>query len=311
MISEALGLKPLMGERKQKLLSNLLVSLGAFLGFEALSTVVGLYQVRTYVLLSIYLYLFHVLWLTFLYDLHLKKKAVLINFRFNRSGWHLFSAALKERCEHVFNWHYFRHFQNFLVLPAVIYWAVVIILFLNPFKSPTKQLIVIASSLAMSVAYWHFKDFLSRQLEMHEFGVKVLSLVKLYAAFLIFAATLGVSWYFGIDWSFFVLAVFCLTFILIYQALFQHKLLSLNAFPFMLSIGFVVALSGYFIYSYWGMNYLTGGLVIMGVYNTFWGILHHHLEKTLTKKLVFEYLAMLLLILSVIAASQDFTPRID
>lgn len=300
-----------MSEQKQKFLSTLIVSLGAFLGFEALSFIAGIYQVKTYILVSFYVYFFHVFWLTFIFDLHAKKRSVIGAYLSGELSGSLIKQAIKDRLEHVKNWHYIRHFQNFLVLPAIIYWSVVILLFLNPFKEYIKQLIVVSASLAMTVAYWYFKDFLSKKLEMHEFGVKALSLVKLFAAFLIFSATMGVVWYFGMDWSLLALGIFCLTFILIYQSLFQHKLLSLDVYPWLLTISVIVSATSFLIYNFWGLNYLTAGLVILAVYNSLWGMLHHHLEKTLTKKLAFEYLAMLVLVLSFLVASHDFTPRIN
>lgn len=303
-------MRKLLSEQEQKFLSTLIVSLGAFLGFEALSIIIGLYQIKVYLWLSIFIYFFHVVWLMFLFDLHLKKRSVIGAFFSGELEGSMIKQALKERFLYMKNWHHFRHFQNFLVLPAVLYWAAVVLVFLNPFKEPLKQMVVILASLSMTVAYWYFKDFLSKQLEMHELGARILSLVKLIAAFLVFSAALGAIWYFGLHWSFLVLAVFCLTFILIYQSLFQHRLLSLQVYPLVLATSFLVALTSFFIYFYWGVNYLTGGLVILGVYNSLWGILHHHLEKTLTKKLAFEYVAMLVLILSFLIAVQDFTPRI-
>ncbi|MBI2355837.1 MAG: hypothetical protein HYV13_01350 [Candidatus Doudnabacteria bacterium] len=304
-------MKALMTPQKQKFLSTLIVSVGAFLGFEALSLAVGLYQIKTYLELSIYIYLFHVFWLTFIFDLHLKERSIIGAILSGEIKAGMFAAAMKERFRYIINWHHFRHLQNFLILPGVIYWAVVALLFLNLFKESTKQVIVVSASLAMTVAYWYFKDFLSKKLEMHEVGVRVLALVKLYAAFLIFSAALGLTWYFGMHWSLLVLAVFALTFILIYQALFQLRLLSPNVVVPVMAISLLTSATGYIIHSYWGINYLTGGLVITGVYNSLWGIIHHHLEKNLTKKLAFEYVAMLVLILSVLAAGQDFAPRID
>src|SRR3989344_2441594 len=224
-------MRKLMSESKHKFLSTLIVSIGAFLGFEALSFIAGIYQIKTYVYVSFYIYFFHVFWLTFIFDLHSKKRSVVGAYLSGELSQSLMKQAIADRLEHIKSWHYLRHFQNFLVLPGVIYWAVVILLFLNPFNEPIKQLIVVSSSLAMSLAYCHFKDFFRRKLEMREFGVKILALVKLYAAFLIFAATLGVVSYFGMDWTLLVLGIFCLTFILVYQALFQHRLLSVSIFP--------------------------------------------------------------------------------
>lgn len=300
-----------MSESKHKFLSTLIVSIGAFLGFEALSFIAGIYQIKTYVYVSFYIYFFHVFWLTFIFDLHAKKRSVLGAYLSGELDRGLIRQALKERFEHVFNWHYIRHFQNFLVLPAIIYWAVVILLFLNPFREEIKQLIVVSASLAQTVAYWYFKDFLSKKLEMHEFGVKALFLVKLFAAFLIFSATFGVIWYFGLEVRLLVLGIFSLAFILVYQSLFQHKLLWPKVYPWIFGIAAVMAAGSLVLDQYWDRNYLTAGLALLAVYNSLWALLHHHLEKTLTKKMALEYLAMMVLVLSFLIAGSDFAPRID
>lgn len=300
-----------MSEQKQRFLSTLIVSVGAFLGFEALTIIVGLYQIRTYLLLSIYVYLFHVFWLTFLFDLHFKNRGVLANARLNYKGWRMLSEALKDRVRHIFNWEYIRHYQNYLVLPGIIYWAVVILLFLNPFKDLIKQTIIIAASLSMTVAYWYMKEVFSRRMETTELGIKILGLVKLFAAFLIYSATLGASWYFGMGDEFIALSIFALTFLLAYQALFQHRLLNFYTYMIIVVISLVIAVVSMLIYYYWGTGYLTGGLVMLAVYNTFWGLLHHHLDRTLSRKLVFEYFLMMILVLSFLVGSHDFRPQIN
>jgi hypothetical protein len=304
-------MKPIMSEQKQKFISTLIVSVGAFIGFEALSITLDLYQLRHYASLAVYIYIFHVLWLTFLFDLHFKKTSVVGAYLSGELSGNLVWQAIKQRVSYMMQWHYFRHYQNFLVLPGIIYWTTVCLLFLNPFREDIKQLIVVTSSLSMTIAYWYFKDFFSRQLETHEFGLRMLALVKLLAAFFAFASALGISSYFGLGSELMALAVFSMTFFLIYQVLFQHKLLDFNAHIWMLAISTVVSAAAFWVYAYWGAAYLTGALVVLAVYNVMWGLLHHHLDKNLTKKIVIEYILMTMVLLSLLIGSHDFMPRIN
>lgn len=303
-------MQPLVNEQKQKFLSTLIVSLGAFLGFEALSYLLGIYQLKSLILVSIYIYAFHLFWLTFLFDLHLRKRGVLAQARVNHKGFKMLWEALKERTEHVFNWQYFRHYQNYLILPGLIYWSAVILLFLNPFREPLKQVIVVTSSIAMTVTYWYMKEHFSHKLESHQFGIKILALVKLYTAFLLYSAVLGIMWYLGFDARFLLVAVFLLTFLLVYQALFQHDLLSFQIYFLLLGMAAVVSIISLWVYDYWKINYFTGGLVMLTAYNMLWGLLHHYLDHSLSKKVVFEYVLMTVLILSMLISGHDFGPRI-
>ncbi|MBI4363249.1 MAG: hypothetical protein HY545_00165, partial [Candidatus Doudnabacteria bacterium] len=229
MISEALGFKPLMGERKQKMLSTLIVSFGAFFGFEALSYILEIYQLKTYAYVAIYVYLFHIFWLTFLFDLHFKNRGVLTA-NLDYKGFALLRNALKMRFEHVFTWKYYRHYQNYLILPGLLYWSIAILLFLNPFKPLLKQIIIVLGSICMMVAYWYMKEFFSRRLEAHELGIKVLAFVKIFAAFFIYSAIFGLTGFFNLGIWFAVPAIFATTFLLVYQALFQHKFLSFDIY---------------------------------------------------------------------------------
>jgi hypothetical protein len=303
-------MKPLVGETKQKLLSTFIVTLGAFLGFQALSAVIGIYQIQASFYLSLYIYVFHLFWLTFIFDLHLKNRGVLANARLNYSGANMLWMAFKDRVAHLRNWHYLRHYQNFLVLPGIIYWGTVILLMLNPFDWAFKQIIITTSTLALNVGYWYMKEHISRKLEHQDHWIRVLSLVKLYGAFIIFASTVGVTFYFGFNASFLFSAVSTLTFLLVYQALFQHHLLSFSIFFWALGIALVMGLISLWVYTFWSAEYLTAGLVMLALYNTFWEILHHHLDHTLTKKVAFEYLAMMVFIVTIIFASHNFNQRV-
>src|SRR6185436_1965153 len=140
-------------ETKQKFFSTLIVTLGAFLGFEALSYIIGIYQLRGSLYVAFYVYAFHIFWLTFLFDLHLKKRGVLANAKLNHKGLKMLWEAFKDRCGHMRQWEYLRHYQNYLVMPGIIYWSTVVLLFLNPFKWQLKTLIVVSSTIALNVTY--------------------------------------------------------------------------------------------------------------------------------------------------------------
>ncbi|MBX4187432.1 MAG: hypothetical protein KW802_04265, partial [Candidatus Doudnabacteria bacterium] len=94
-------------ETKNKILSVLIVTIGAFLGFEALSYVIGMYQLQSSVYVALYVYAFHIFWLTLLFDLHLKKRGVLANARLNHQGLRMVWMAFLDRIEHLRNWGYF------------------------------------------------------------------------------------------------------------------------------------------------------------------------------------------------------------
>lgn len=303
-------MRPLVNEQNHKYLSTLIISAGTLLGFEALSYIVGIYQLSTALRVSIYVYALHIFWLTFLFDLHLKKRSVLAEARLNNKGAKMLLAAFRQRIRHLHQWEYFRHYQNYLVLPGLLYWSAVILIFLNPFNSVLKQLIVLSTSFALSVAYWFLKEHVSRRLEALDHWIMVLSLVKLFAAFLVYSAVIGVTFHYGYGVDFLLPAVITITFLLIYQALFQHELLNFQIFSWIVIISLAMGIVSLWVYNYWNTQYFTAGLVMLGVYNTLWGILHHRLDRTLSNKVIFEYLLMMALILSLLLATHNFNQKV-
>ncbi|OGE88095.1 MAG: hypothetical protein A3J07_01540 [Candidatus Doudnabacteria bacterium RIFCSPLOWO2_02_FULL_49_13] len=299
-----------MSESYQKFLSTLIVTIGAFLGFEALAYSIGLYQLRQSLYLSFYIYAFHIFWLTFIFDLHLKNRGVLAAVWIE--GWDLkiIWKALLQRFDYMFNWHHFRHFQNYLVLPGLLYWSAVTLLFLNPFNFGLKQALVLFTTIAMGVTYWFMKEHISRRLEAIDWWIRILSIAKLFAAFLVYSALIGITFHFGYDATFLLLAVSTVTFLLIYQALFQHNLLNFSILLWIVIASLVMAIVSLWVYSNWNTQYFTAGVVMLAVYNSLWGILHHYLDGTLTRKIVFEYLVMMILVVSVLFASHNFNQRI-
>jgi hypothetical protein len=299
-----------MGETKHKILSTLIVSIGAFLGFQAVSYVIGIYQLKSAVQVAFYIYFFHIFWLTFLFDLHLKKRGVFAVAKLNHQGAKLFWEACKQRLAHLRRWEYLRHYQNYLVLPGLLYWSTVVLLLLNPFAGGLKQAIVFSSSIAMSVAYWFMKEHVSRRLESQHHWILILSIVKLFAAFLVYTALIWTAKHYGFGADFLLPATITLTFLLLYQALFQHNFLNFHIFIWIVIIALAMGVVSFWVFENWNTQYFSAGLVMLAVYNTMWGILHHYLDKTLTRKVVFEYLAMMLLIISILFASHNFNQKV-
>ncbi len=303
-------MKPIMNERQHRFLSTLIVTVGAFLGFEAVSYSIGIYQLKQSLYLSFYIYAFHIFWLTFIFDLHFKKRNVLAELRLNYKGAKLVWEGFKQRCGHVRKWEYLRHYQNYLVLPGILYWACVILLFLNPFNGGLKQALIFFTTVAMAVAYWFMKEHVSRRLEHMDWWIKILAIVKLFAAFLVYSALVGVTFHFGYEAGFLSLATSTLTFLLVYQALFQHNLLTFSIFLWIVIVALVMAIVSLWVYSNWNTEYFAAGVVMLAVYNTLWGILHHYLDHTLTRKVAFEYLVMMIFVISVLFASHNFNQRV-
>jgi hypothetical protein len=299
-----------MTERNHKILSNFIITAKSFIGFQILAFLASIYQFDIYFKVSIYLFLFHVFWLAFLFDLRFRNRGVLGNAKLNHQGFAMFWHAFKARITHLFNWHYFTHLLAFLILPNLIFWSTVVLISLNPFREQVKQLIVLGSTINIAVAYWYFNERFTRKLEVHEFGLKILNLVKLYTIYLVFSAILGLTWYFGLGLDFLIPGIFAFTFLILYQALFQHRLLDLWAEVYALGIAGAATLVAWWLYIFWNVQYLTGGLVILAVYNAAWGILHHFLDRSLSKKIVWEYLFIMLVIFSILFATHDFSVRV-
>jgi len=297
-------------ETKNKIISVFIVTFGAFLGFEALSYIIGIYQLRGSLYVAFYVYAFHIFWLTFVFDLHLKKRGVLANARLNHKGIKMVWMACQDRIEHLKRWDYLRHYQNYLVLPGLLYWGTVILLFLNPFKTNLKQFLIIASTVALNVAYWYMKEHVSKNLEHQHHWLRVLSIVKLYTGFIVYSAVIGVAFNQGFDAGFLMMATVILTFLMLYQALFQHRLLTLQVLLWVIIISMTTGLVSLWVYQNWSSEYFTAGLVVLAVYNSLWGILHHHLDKTLTRQVVLEYLSMMIFIVSILVAGHNFNQRV-
>lgn len=295
---------------KHKILSVIVATVAAYFGFQSLDLVLSLYQIQTYFSMAWYVYAFHIIWLSFIFDLHLKQGGHMALARSSHQGAMVLWVALKSRAKHFYHWTYIRHYLNYLILPSVLFWSVIILMYLNPFFELFKDGLIIVTTAALSVTYWYFKEAISHHMELHKTGLKILSLVKVYAAYLTYSALIALGWYFGLSLSILIPIVFVITFLLIYQNLFQHRLMRVDLYPGILMFATLVSLVFVLIFQTWNVNYYTAGLFVAVVYTTCWSVIHKYFERELSWKLFWEHTFMLIVLMSVILATHDFQGRI-
>lgn len=298
-------MRPLMSPQKQKFFIVLVAALASFFGFQAAGSAIGSFQVGSFVKISFYVYVFLIFWQTFIFDLHLKRTGTWQNLE------HSFMRALKERFAYLKEKNHWLNFQNYLILPGIVYWTTIVLLYLNPFDPLRKQVWIFLSSLALTMGFWYLKTVFYAHREASRLARELIFVVKLYASFLAFVAALGLSRYFGYGGARFALAVFLLSFLLMYQALFQHHYIGFKMLKFLFGAGILLGAVGYVIYFLWNVNFYTGALVLAAIYNTIWGLVHHrYLDQDLSREIVYEYLAVLALILVIVIGGTNFAQRI-
>jgi len=298
-------MKHVIDPSKQKFVIAALAVGATALGLAAASRAIFAYQIGEFLKISLYVYIFLVVLENLVFDLHLRPVRTVG--ALERS----FFAAIRERFHYMGERRHFLHFQNYLVLPSIIYWATVALLFLSPFENTIKQILILASTLALGISFWYLKTVFYAHHEASRGKRQLLFIAKLYATFLAMSASLGISRYFGHEVLWFALLVFAISFLLMYQALFQHNYSGFKAVKFLLVSSISLGTIGYFVYIYWSVNYFSGALLLTAVYNAFWGIIHHrYIDQNLTRELVYEYLAVLFVIVVILLGGTNFGERI-
>ncbi|PIR97320.1 MAG: hypothetical protein COT91_01970 [Candidatus Doudnabacteria bacterium CG10_big_fil_rev_8_21_14_0_10_41_10] len=294
------------------------ISLLIFLGFQALSYIIGLNETTTFLLVAVVLYLYMVFKLTFIFDLNLKKARAweesvkhykafdTIPLRNTR----IILRAIKLRFHYLTHWSNWRHFQNYLILPGFLYWSIIILFFLNPFDLIAKQIFVVVGTLLLTVILWHFKMVFITYGKASIILRYLLFASTILTSFLIFSGILGLKWYFGISDMNFITAIFASAFLLFYQSLFHRDKVNLKNLFFVLLGVALVALGGYFITLYWRVNFYSAGALLAGVAYTYWGIFLLHLTKRLTFRQVMEHAWVMAFVLLYVLATTNFSARI-
>ena len=272
-------------------------------GFQALIYILNLYQIGIFIITADVIYLFLAFNIIFLYDLHFK----------THPGKELsLKPALVARTEHFWSLRYIGRYFNYLLLPTLIFWSTVIVLYLNFGHVKIQQSIALFSSIALVAAYWYIKEIFSRRAEIVDIEIFVrMTVIKIYSAGLAYAAAMALmrSSY-CLSSYYYAGVVFAITFSLIFQALFQHRLNSNKNLLITAGISLLQAVAGFFVYRFWGLNFYTAAILLVIIYNLMWGVFHYYLDGALTKKAFLEILIISLLTAAMIFGATNFRARI-
>ncbi len=295
---------------------NALVTVGVF---EGLIAILNLNQPEIFAQTAFFVGLFFVFQIILLYDLHFKESGSLsrarrlhesVPHRMQRS-WKIFSSAFQDRLQHLLNWRYLKRWLSYLILPGIIYWSSMGIFYLNFGFPKIQQIFALLSSMAIFVALFYIKEIFSRgKLVVDKDIFVVLSVVKIYASAIAFGASLELVRSNCLNQWYLILAVFCFTFLLIFQALFQYGLIQAKNLAITLFIATIMAFISYLVLVFWGYNYFTAAVFLTACYNSMWGIFHHQLDKTLTFQAALEILVISLIIAGMLFGVTNFKAKI-
>ncbi|MEK7618223.1 MAG: hypothetical protein AAB410_03680 [Patescibacteria group bacterium] len=305
--------------QEQKIISSFLIAIVAYGGFEIVAYILNLNEPVLFIKAAFAIWLYLAFKITFLYDLHFKEPGALERSK-KRHGavsdraLRVISTALSavsDRFSHLLKKHHWAQFQNYLILPGMLFWGTVILLYVDMGNTKLQQILIFLSGSALVVNYWYLKEVFFRKTEKLDPDIfSGLGAVKIYVSAIIFAASLAIMRRFCLEHWYFLAAVFSLTYLLAHQALFQHRLVYLRSMGWVLLLSAMQTLLAYFIYRYWGYNYFTAGVVMTAVYNLMWGTLHYHLDKALTKKAFFEMLLICLIVSAMLISVTNFKARL-
>jgi len=273
----------------------------AYLGLWAAGSALAVYQTNRFWQISLAVFAFLIFLQVFIFDLHLKKSWSLKN--------------LETRFEYLSVENHWLQFMNYLVLPSVLFWSTAALMFLAPFNETLKQTWMILGTLSLGVTFWYLKTVFLRHSEAPRLLRELLFIAKLFASYLAFAAALGLSKYFfstsGTGAMFLDGTVFALSFVLMYQALFQHHDKPDVTLKFIIPIAMFLGACSYAVYFYWNVNFYSAALFLAALYNTAWGLMHHkYIDRDLTPKIIYEYLAVLFVVLVILFSTTNFTEKI-
>ena len=96
-----------------------------------------------------------------------------------------------------------------------------------------------------------------------------------------------------------------------HQAFFQHHFINPESLQLLLTIGFILTAVSLFLFVSWSVNFYSAALALSAIYNTIWGIVHHkYIDRNLTREIVYEYLAVLFVILVIVFSSTNFSQKV-
>jgi hypothetical protein len=280
-----------MTAKTQKLICTTLVFLATAFSFWGLLQIVNADQIAIYLRTAFYFWLFIWVFITFLFDLHFKDPL--------------------DRFRHFLTWKSYSRAAHYLLIPSFIFWSSAVIFYLELAHYRTQDVVAIISLLALTVDFYYIKEVFSRKKELVDADIfAAASVIKIYSMALAFAAAMGLMRSYCLPASWFFAAILALSFLHIYLALYQHRLVEFKHVMAALLISALLGLAGYFIYVLWNYNYFTASIFFAAIYNLFWGTYHYHLDRSLTKKAFFEILIVCLLIAYMVLSVTNFRGQI-
>lgn len=311
--------KKIGSRNERKWFIVLTTALVIFFGLQTMAFLAGIFQMGVFLNIALIVYAYMISVASLIFDLKLK-----VPRSWSRSSYYyqhtkqrvkkffyILWRALSLRFRYFSSWPHWLHFQNYLILPSILYWGVALMVFLNPFDSLRKQTFIICGTLMLTMVFWYFKTVFTSY-SSAVLGVRYLMFaVMVMSGFMVYASALGISWYLGLKDSFFLGAVGILTFLLLYQSLFHHSLLNLREnLKYALFGALFLLLPAYIVTKYWSVNYYTAGLLLAGCLYWYWSIVLQWLQKKLTWRRAQEYTLFFLFIVLFILATTNFHARI-
>src|SRR5581483_327821 len=262
---------------------------------------------------------FFIAQIALLYDLHFKQRGVIKRARqLHKPHNHSFflylrkvaATATLDRSAHL-KWSSLKLWVNYLILPGIIFWGSICIFFVNFGFPKIQQVFVALSSAAFFLNYLYLKEIFRRGKELIDRDIFViLTTVKIYASALVYSAAIALVKSYCLSGWYLVLSILALTFLLIYQALFQHRLVTGKNLAITLLIAGTMSVLGYGMLVWWGYNYFTAAVFLTACYNLLWGIFHYHLDRALTWQAFWEILVISVIVAAMLFSVTNFKARL-
>ena len=306
--------------KQQKIITSLIIAIATYGGFQVLISILNLNQTVEFFRVSVWVFVYLMLMIVFLFDLHIKKPGSWERAKIKHQdipqavGRHtkIIFSALWDRFEHLRSWKYISQWLHFLLLPGFIFWSTVSLLYVNLGNFNIEQLLVSLSSIALILDFWYLKETFQRGIEKAEPDIFViLSMVKIFAAAMLYAAALSMLRYFCLNPIYFSLEVFAYTFLLVYQALYLHRLVNGKNISIALLIALVMGIVGQGVYVWWGFNYFTAAVFMAAIYNLMWGTFHYKIDRALSWKALVEILIVCAIVVGMVLSVTNFSARIS
>jgi hypothetical protein len=257
--------------------------------------------------------------IAFLYDLHFKRHGSWDRAKLRHAGVvdrterniKIFASACVDRFHHLSTLDALKSWLHFLFLPGLIFWATVGILFVNFGFLRIQIIFAFLSGTALVLNYWFLKEAFRRGKEVVDSDIFIiLSMIKIYAGAIAYGSLLALVRRYCLPGSYLPLSVFSCTFLLIYQALVQHRKVNIRHILISLLIALAMGIISYGVLVFWGYNYFTAAIFMAACYNLFWGVFHYHLDHALTWSAFWEILIIGIIIASMVISVTNFKARI-